>query len=199
MNDEIADAVQQICDAVCTVVDEDKTTDDRGAINEQRDDHHADNRNNTPVSQIVTLTTNQPTLINISDINTDITYPWKIHAIVTCIYPKRSFTNSHGAGEISNWDLTDQSSSITLVAFNLNSYMMSEKLVKNQVYEFLNLTIKSADEMYKTLPHPYQLVCTNATCAIETERLFDLQESTYNFTPLSQMNTLPLNSIVGKI
>ncbi|CAF1690165.1 unnamed protein product [Adineta ricciae] len=58
MNDEIADAVEQICDAVCTVVDEDKTTDDRGAINEQRDDHHADNRNDTPVSQIVTLTSN---------------------------------------------------------------------------------------------------------------------------------------------
>jgi hypothetical protein len=60
-------------------------------------------------------------------------FRWKIRAFVTCIYPKRTFTNAHGAGEISNWDLTDQSGSITLVAFNLNSHIMADKLKKNQV------------------------------------------------------------------
>lgn len=54
-------------------------------------------------------------------------------AFVTCIYPKRSFANGNGAGEISNWDLTDQSGSIRLVPFNLNSHIMANKLQKDHV------------------------------------------------------------------
>lgn len=63
-------------------------------------------------------------------------YRWRIRAVVTCAYPKRSFLNTHGTGEISNWDLTDESGSITLVAFNLNSHIMSTKLVKDTVINF---------------------------------------------------------------
>ena len=43
--------------------------------------------------------------------------------------------NTHGSGEISSWDLTDQSGAITLVAFNLNSYEMAERLRNNTVTE----------------------------------------------------------------
>ena len=48
-------------------------------------------------------------------------------------YPKRNFINDKGHGEISNWDLTDETGSITMVAFNVNSRLMSEKLTVNRV------------------------------------------------------------------
>jgi hypothetical protein len=41
--------------------------------------------------------------------------------------------NTHGSGEVSNWDLTDESGSITLAAFNLNSHIMTDKIKKDQV------------------------------------------------------------------
>ncbi|CAF0723688.1 unnamed protein product [Adineta steineri] len=56
-----------------------------------------------------TSTNNERVLINIVDINNNITFLWKIRAVVTCEYPKRTFVNTHGTGEISNWDLTDLS------------------------------------------------------------------------------------------
>ncbi|CAF1472498.1 unnamed protein product [Adineta steineri] len=107
-----------------------------------------------------TSTNNERVLINIVDINNNITFLWKIRAVVTYEYPKRTFVNTHGTREISNWDLTDSSGSITLVAFNVNSCMMSTKLQKDQAYEFTNLNIRSASDAFKTLPHQYQLVCT---------------------------------------
>jgi hypothetical protein len=63
-------------------------------------------------------------------------YRWKIRAAITCEYAKRTFLNTHGTGEISNWDLSDASGSITLVAFNLNSHMMTNKLRKDKVIDF---------------------------------------------------------------
>lgn len=53
--------------------------------------------------------------------------------MITYEYPKRTFLNIHGSGEISSWDLTDESGSINLVAFNLNSHLLSQKLKKDQV------------------------------------------------------------------
>ncbi len=52
------------------------------------------------------------------------------------MYPKRSFINTHGSGEISNWDLSDETGSINLVAFNLNSHLMSDKLEQDKVINF---------------------------------------------------------------
>ncbi|CAF3351327.1 unnamed protein product, partial [Rotaria sp. Silwood2] len=121
---------------------------------------------------------------------------WKIHAVVTCVYPKRTFMNTHGTGEISSWDLTDLSGSITLVAFNLNSYIMEEKLKIDRGHELTNLSIRPASDCFKTLPHPYQLTCTNATRVQEINLSYDLNNITYNFIHLNQINTLPLNSII---
>ncbi|CAF2876708.1 unnamed protein product [Rotaria sp. Silwood2] len=87
--------------------------------------------------------------------------------------------NTHGSGEISNWDLTDESASITLVAFNLNSHIMADKIKKD-----------------KTLPHQFQLVCTNATRVQEIDLPFDHRQISYNFIHLNQVNILPLNSII---
>lgn len=41
--------------------------------------------------------------------------------------------NTTGSGEISAWNLTDESGTISLIAFNLNSYMLSNKLEKDKV------------------------------------------------------------------
>ncbi|CAF4064459.1 unnamed protein product [Adineta steineri] len=43
-----------------------------------------------------TSTNNERILINIVDINNNITFLWKIRAVVTCEYPKRTFVNIHG-------------------------------------------------------------------------------------------------------
>ncbi|CAF4877736.1 unnamed protein product, partial [Rotaria sp. Silwood1] len=190
MDDEISHTLEQIVDGICV------TTTDNSLHNTVEEDDHNDKKEDINISQTAIPTTVEPTLININDINTDITFLWKILAFVTCIYPKRTFTNGHGTGEISNWDLTDQSGSITLVAFNLNSHIMADKLKKNQAYEFTNLTIKSAVDIYKTLPHPFQLTCTNGTRVREIDPPFVLEENTYNFTPLNQINSLPMNSII---
>jgi hypothetical protein len=133
---------------------------------------------------------------------------------VTCEYPKRTFANTHGTGEISNWDVTDESGSITLVAFNLNSNTMSDKLKKNtvinfekernhlhhieQAYEIKNLTIRPASEAFKTLPHSYQLVCTNSTSVQEINLPFDHQIISYDFTHLNQVDNKPMHLIIGK-
>ncbi|CAF5136544.1 unnamed protein product, partial [Rotaria magnacalcarata] len=99
----------------------------------------------------------------------------KIRAEITCEYPKRTFLNTHGTGEISNWDLSDASGFITLVAFNLNSHTMSNKLKKNKAYEFTNLNIRLASDAFKTLPHQFQLLCTNGTNVKEIDFPVDHQ------------------------
>ncbi|CAF4001841.1 unnamed protein product [Rotaria sordida] len=141
-------------------------------------------------------TNDEPTLITIAEVNNNITYRWKIQAAVTCEYSKRTFMNTHGSGEVSNWDLTDQSGSITLVAFNLNSHLMSNKLEKDKVYEFTNLSVRPAPNVYKTLPHDYQLVCNNATRIEEISLAFNYQQIANNFIHLNQVNDLLLNSII---
>ena len=59
-------------------------------------------------------------------------YRWKIRAVVTCEYRKRTFMNTHGSGDIASWNLTDSSGSITLIAFNLNAYTMTNRLEKDK-------------------------------------------------------------------
>jgi hypothetical protein len=61
-----------------------------------------------------------------------------MHAVVSCKHPKRTFMNANGLGEISTWDLVDDSGSINLVAFNLNSQMLSNKLIEGKVTIHLN-------------------------------------------------------------
>ncbi|CAF1247877.1 unnamed protein product [Adineta steineri] len=141
-------------------------------------------------------TSNEPILIQISEINTNIIFPWKIQAYVTCEYPKKTFANTYGNGEVSNWDLTDQSGSITLVAFNVHSYIMTEKLKLNQAYEFKNLTIRASSDAYKTVAHPCQLICTTGTRVQEVDLSFNFQQISYNFIHLNQVDTIPLNSII---
>ncbi|CAF1517716.1 unnamed protein product [Rotaria sp. Silwood1] len=52
--------------------------------------------------------------------------------MISCKHPKRKYINSNGEGEISTWDLVDDTGAINLVAFNLDSYIMSNKLVEGQ-------------------------------------------------------------------
>ncbi|CAF2142823.1 unnamed protein product, partial [Rotaria magnacalcarata] len=120
----------------------------------------------------------------------------KIRAEITCEYPKRTFLNTHGTGEISNWDLSDASGFITLVAFNLNSHTMSNKLKKNKAYEFTNLNIRLASDAFKTLPHQFQLLCTNGTNVKEIDFPVDHQHLCYKFVHLNQVNTIPMHSII---
>jgi hypothetical protein len=60
-------------------------------------------------------------------------YRWKIQAIINYEYQKRTYNNTHGSGEISSWDLIDDSGLITLIAFNLNAYILSSKLEQDKV------------------------------------------------------------------
>ncbi|CAF5004331.1 unnamed protein product, partial [Rotaria sp. Silwood1] len=64
-------------------------------------------------------------------------------------------------------------------------------------YEFTNLSIRPASENFKTLPHQFQLVCTNATKLQEIDLPFDHRQISYNFTHLNEVNTLSLNSIIN--
>ncbi|CAF1557031.1 unnamed protein product, partial [Adineta steineri] len=111
--------------------------------------------------------------------------------------PKRTFVNIHGTGEISNWDLTNSSGSITLVTFNVNSCMMSTKLQKDQAYEFTNLNIRPASDAFKTLPHQYQQVYTNGTSVEKIDFTLNHRNMSYNFIHLNQVNTIPMHSIIG--
>ncbi|CAM4840044.1 unnamed protein product [Rotaria magnacalcarata] len=182
----ISDYVEQLLNPVDNTANSAVTTNiDQHAILSNIDDAHSHQQ-----------TANETILINISQINSNIIYPWKIRALVTCAYPKRTFTNTHGTGEISNWDLTDQSGSITLIAFNINSHIMSDKIKKDQAYEFFNLSCRGASEAFKTLPHLYQLVCTNSTRVEEIDISFDNKQENYNFIHLNEVNSIPLNSIV---
>lgn len=61
-----------------------------------------------------------------------------IIATVICKQPTRMYTNANGLGEISTWDLADDTGSINLVAFNLNSKSMSDKLIDGKVIKFLH-------------------------------------------------------------
>ncbi|CAF3852303.1 unnamed protein product [Rotaria magnacalcarata] len=83
-----------------------------------------------------------------------------------------------------------------MVAFNLNSYIMTDKLKKDKAYDFMNLSIRPASETLKTLPHPFQLVCTNATNVQEIDLSFDHRQISYSFTHLNQVNNIQLNTII---
>ncbi|CAF2146765.1 unnamed protein product [Rotaria magnacalcarata] len=134
-----------------------------------------------------TSTSNKPKLIKINEININIDFP--------CKHPKRTYTNSNGVGEISTWDLSDDTSAINLVGFNLDSYTMSNKLVEGKSYEFGYLSIRTVDNMYKKLSHEYQLLVNNATNVREISMSYNY-EMKYNFTDLNEIETLPFNSII---
>ncbi|CAF1015151.1 unnamed protein product [Rotaria sordida] len=120
---------------------------------------------------------------------------WKLRAIVGCKHPKRTYSNSIGEDEISTWDLVDDTGAINLVAFNLDSYIMSNKLVEGQVsYEFDDLSIRTVDKLYKKLPHAYQLIVNKATKVREIIMSFNYQ-LTYYVIHLNEIEILPLNSI----
>jgi hypothetical protein len=63
----------------------------------------------------------------------------------------------------------------------------------------MNLSIRPASNTYKTLPHQFQLTCTNATCVREIHPPYDRPQISYNFTHLNQINFIPLESIIGKV
>ncbi|CAF2150945.1 unnamed protein product [Rotaria magnacalcarata] len=142
-----------------------------------------------------TSTSNKPKLIKINEININIDFPWRLHAFISCKHPKRTYTNSNGVGEISTWDLSDDTSAINLVGFNLDSYTMSNKLVEGKSYEFGYLSIRTVDNMYKKLSHEYQLLVNNATNVREISMSYNY-EMKYNFTDLNEIETLPFNSII---
>ncbi|CAF3303668.1 unnamed protein product [Rotaria socialis] len=98
-------------------------------------------------------------------------------------------------GEISTFDLVDNTSAINLIAFNLDSYIMSNKLIEGQSYEFDGLSIRSVDDLYKKLPHEFQLMVNKTTTVREITMSFNY-ELTYNFINLNRIETLPLNSII---
>lgn len=56
-----------------------------------------------------------------------------MQGIINCKHPKRTYSNANGSGEISTWDLLDDSGSINLVAFNLNSNLMTHRLIEGRV------------------------------------------------------------------
>ncbi len=53
--------------------------------------------------------------------------------MITFKHPKRTYTNANGPGEISTWDLVDETGSINIIAFNLHSNSMSNKLIEGKV------------------------------------------------------------------
>ncbi|CAF1360754.1 unnamed protein product [Rotaria sp. Silwood1] len=115
--------------------------------------------------------------------------------MISCKHPKRKYINSNGEGEISTWDLVDDTGAINLVAFNLDSYIMSNKLIEGQSYEFDGLSIRTVDNMYKKLPHAYQLIVNKTTKVQEIIMSFNYQ-LTCNITSLKEIETLSLNSII---
>ena len=52
--------------------------------------------------------------------------------------------------------------------------------------------------MYKSLPYPFQLVCTNATRVENIGLQFERGQPIFNFTHLNEVDNLPLNSLIGK-
>jgi len=58
------------------------------------------------------------------------------------------------------------------------------------------LSIRPAVDEYKSVPHPFQIVCTKSTRIQEIENLF-FQRSASSFVHLDVVETLPLNSIIG--
>lgn len=51
------------------------------------------------------------------------------------IYPKKTFVNDQGEGEIFSCDLTDDTGSITLIGFNAYALLLTDKIRKNTVVE----------------------------------------------------------------
>ena len=58
--------------------------------------------------------------------------------MISCKHPKRTYNNSNGEGEISTWGLVDNTDAINLVAFNLDSYILSNKLIEGKVKQYSN-------------------------------------------------------------
>ncbi|CAF1368474.1 unnamed protein product [Adineta steineri] len=120
---------------------------------------------------------------------------WKLQAIISYAHPKRTYINSNGEGEISTWDLVDDTGSINLVAFNLDSYILPNKLFEGKSYEFNGLSIKTVDSIYKKLSHDFQLIVNKTTKTREITMTYKYH-LTYNFTHLNEVENLPLNSII---
>lgn len=61
------------------------------------------------------------------------------------------------------------------------------------------MTIRPASNEFKTLPHLFQLVCTNGTNVQEIDFDIDNRQTSYNFVHLNQVNTIPMHSIIGNL
>ncbi|CAF1473228.1 unnamed protein product [Adineta ricciae] len=122
---------------------------------------------------------------------------WKLRAIVHFKHPKKTFTNATGVGEVTTWDLVDDTGSMNLVAFNIQSNMMTNTLIIGKCYEMSHLSIKTVDRVYKTLSNDVQLLATSRTSAHEVVSNFTY-EPVANFVTLQEIENLPLHSIVVK-
>ncbi len=58
---------------------------------------------------------------------------WKIRAIVDFKHPRKTYINTAGAGELTTWDLVDETGSINLVAFNLQSNILASRMILGKV------------------------------------------------------------------
>ena len=64
------------------------------------------------------------------------------------------------------------------------------------MYEISGLSVRSAIDAYKTVSHPYQIICAKSTSLKEIENSSFLTLAPV-FLPLNIVETLPLNSIIG--
>ena len=65
--------------------------------------------------------------------NLNFIYRWKIQAKVDFIYPRKTFVNAQGQGEIFSCDVFDDTGSITLIGFNANALLLSNRIQQDIV------------------------------------------------------------------
>lgn len=65
-----------------------------------------------------------------------------------------------------------------------------------QCYEINGLTIRTSDEIYKNLPHKFQLQMTTTAKIKKIDELI-LRRESYEYVDLSEVNSLPMNSVIG--
>ncbi|KAL0270274.1 UNVERIFIED_CONTAM: hypothetical protein PYX00_007739 [Menopon gallinae] len=122
---------------------------------------------------------------------------WSIKARVTNKQPPRTYRNAKGEGKLFSVVFTDDSGEIKCTGFNSVVDKLADLLELNKVYIVSNCTIKPANKKFTQAD--YEMTFHEDSLVMPCEDDSNLPSNLYNFTPISKIGELEVDSIIDVI
>ena len=127
-------------------------------------------------------------------------FDWKIKAKVTKKFEKRQWKNATACGFILNVHLVDkEGTKIWATFFNQAAEKFDSEIKENKVYLMSNGRVLLANRKYSLIDNDFTVNFDKNAEIIEVEDDSSIQDSTFNFKNIMEIQNLPENSIIDFI